>query len=91
MYVKHLFQNRIYYIILFCIAADGSNDVKSLNRKLDKHLVLLTKQKIGNKTHYLLPQGTREEGETMRQVFVDVDVRKTVNKSLFCLDCGSNC
>ncbi|XP_022910308.1 large ribosomal subunit protein mL46 [Onthophagus taurus] len=46
---------------------DKKNNVKSLNRKLDKHLVFVMKQKIGNKDHYLLPQGLRKDGENMRQ------------------------
>ncbi|KAK9881990.1 hypothetical protein WA026_018179 [Henosepilachna vigintioctopunctata] len=45
----------------------NENNNRSLNRKLDKHLVLLVKQKIGNVHHYLLPQGPRQEGETLRQ------------------------
>ncbi|KAL3278451.1 hypothetical protein HHI36_013772 [Cryptolaemus montrouzieri] len=48
-------------------ADDKTNNIKSLNRKLSKHLVLLTNQKIGNKTYYLLPQGERQEGESLRQ------------------------
>lgn len=48
--------------------ADDKNDVKSLNRKLDKHLVLVLKQKIGEDNFYLLPQGGRQDGETLRQV-----------------------
>ncbi|KAF5270334.1 hypothetical protein FQR65_LT05522 [Abscondita terminalis] len=46
---------------------DRLNNTKSLNRKLDKHLVLLLKQKLGNKQLFLLPQGARQEGETLRQ------------------------
>ncbi|CAH0559513.1 unnamed protein product [Brassicogethes aeneus] len=46
---------------------DKKNNDKSLNRKLDKHLVLLVNQKLGDQKHYLLPQGKREEGETLRQ------------------------
>lgn len=48
--------------------ADKTNDVKSLNRKLDKNLVLVVNQKVGDKKHYLLPQGKIEDGETLRQV-----------------------
>ncbi|XP_044258159.1 39S ribosomal protein L46, mitochondrial [Tribolium madens] len=47
--------------------ADKKNDLKSLNRKLDKHLVLVTKQKIGKDNFYLLPQALRQDGETLRQ------------------------
>lgn len=48
---------------------DKANNIKSLNRKLDKHLVLLTKQKIGDKDFYLLPQALRLDGETLKQVY----------------------
>lgn len=47
--------------------ADNANDVKSLNRKLDKHLILLVNQKIGNKSYFLPPQGLRQDGETLKQ------------------------
>ncbi|XP_066252846.1 large ribosomal subunit protein mL46 [Euwallacea similis] len=47
--------------------ADKSNDVKSLQRKLDKSLVLLVNHKIGEKNFYLLPQGKLKDGETLRQ------------------------
>lgn len=41
--------------------------MSSLYRKLDKHLILLVNQKIGDKFYYVLPQGLRQEGETLRQ------------------------
>lgn len=47
--------------------ADKKNDLKSLNRKLENILYLLVEQKLGNKVHLILPQGIRQEGETMRQ------------------------
>ncbi|CAH1118750.1 unnamed protein product [Phaedon cochleariae] len=47
--------------------ADKKNDLKSLNRKLDKHLVFVLNQKVGDKNFYILPQGAREDGETLRQ------------------------
>ncbi|XP_018331954.1 39S ribosomal protein L46, mitochondrial [Agrilus planipennis] len=47
--------------------ADKANDVTSLSRKLDKHLVLLVQHNLNNKNYYLLPQGKRKEGETLRQ------------------------
>ncbi|GJQ69203.1 putative ribosomal protein L46 [Trypoxylus dichotomus] len=47
--------------------ADKENDQKSLNRKLDKHLVLVVKQKLGDEDYYILPQAARNEGETLRQ------------------------
>jgi len=48
-------------------AADQNNDVKSVNRKLDDTLVLLTEQQIGNRKIFVLPQGKRNDGETLRQ------------------------
>lgn len=47
--------------------ADRKNDVKSTNRKLEETLILLVEQKLGNQKHMLLPQGKRQNGETMRQ------------------------
>uniref|UniRef100_A0A1B6DCR1 Large ribosomal subunit protein mL46 n=1 Tax=Clastoptera arizonana TaxID=38151 RepID=A0A1B6DCR1_9HEMI len=47
--------------------ADYKNDLKSVNRVLDQSLLLLIKQKIGNKMYWTLPQGINLEGETMRQ------------------------
>ncbi|KAL1506809.1 hypothetical protein ABEB36_006100 [Hypothenemus hampei] len=47
--------------------ADKSKDVTSMKRKLDKPLVFVLDQKIGDQSFYLLPQGKREEGETLRQ------------------------
>ncbi|XP_066146836.1 large ribosomal subunit protein mL46 [Euwallacea fornicatus] len=47
--------------------ADKANDIKSLQRKLDKSLVLLVNQKVGEKSFYLLPQGKLNDGETLRQ------------------------
>jgi hypothetical protein len=39
-----------------------------MDRKLDQHLLLLVQQKLGEKSHWLLPQQVKAEGETMRQV-----------------------
>lgn len=47
--------------------ADRRNDTTSLRRKLDATLVLLVDQQLGPNSHMLLPQGRRQEGETMRQ------------------------
>lgn len=47
--------------------ADRSNDTKSLRRKLEETLILLVEQSIGKDKLFLLPQGLRKEGETMRQ------------------------
>ncbi|XP_050075342.1 39S ribosomal protein L46, mitochondrial [Anopheles maculipalpis] len=47
--------------------ADEKNDIRSLDRKLEETLVLLVEQKLGAKSHYLLPQGLHKKGESMRQ------------------------
>ena len=47
------------------IEADVTNDTKSLNRCLDKHLMLVCNQTIGSKSKWLLPQAINTSGETM--------------------------
>ncbi|XP_015126905.1 39S ribosomal protein L46, mitochondrial [Diachasma alloeum] len=47
--------------------ADKGNVKTSLERKLEKCLVLLVQQKVGEDLFWLPPQGPREEGETLRQ------------------------
>ncbi|XP_070157217.1 large ribosomal subunit protein mL46 [Polyergus mexicanus] len=46
---------------------DEQNITSSLKRKLDKNLLLLIQQKVGNTYYWIPPQGIRQEGETMRQ------------------------
>lgn len=48
--------------------ADKQNIMTSLERKLEKTLVLLVQQKVGTDNYWLLPQGLRKDGETLRQV-----------------------
>lgn len=45
----------------------GDGDVRSTDRKLDQHLVLVTKLKLGENEVWALPQGLLQEGETLRQ------------------------
>lgn len=47
--------------------ADKKNDRKSVNRELEKPLILVIEQKLGNGKYFVLPQGQRQDGETMRQ------------------------
>ncbi|XP_012264883.2 39S ribosomal protein L46, mitochondrial [Athalia rosae] len=47
--------------------ADKKNDITSLDRKLDRHLVLLVHQKLGEHSYWIPPQGIRRDGETLRQ------------------------
>ncbi|KFQ36057.1 hypothetical protein N331_06273, partial [Merops nubicus] len=46
--------------------ADKNNDRTSLNRKLDRNLMLLVKQKVGDQELWLLPQVEWQPGETLR-------------------------
>lgn len=46
--------------------ADENNDKTCLNRKLDQNLILVTKQKLGNKDYWILPQGLWNNGETLK-------------------------
>lgn len=61
--------------------ADKKNDLKSLNRKLDKHLIFVVNQKLGDKKLYMLPQGLRQDGETLRQVAERV-LKETIGSEL---------
>ncbi|XP_072421241.1 large ribosomal subunit protein mL46 isoform X1 [Chiloscyllium punctatum] len=47
--------------------ADEKNDRSTLNRQLDKKLILLVKEKVGDEEIWLLPQSEWKPGETMRQ------------------------
>ncbi|TGZ53104.1 large ribosomal subunit protein mL46 [Temnothorax longispinosus] len=46
---------------------DEQNVTSSLKRKLDKNLLLLVQQKVGDLHYWIPPQDIRKEGETMRQ------------------------
>jgi len=47
--------------------ADKANDQTSLERNLQKHLILLVEQKIGSENKFIFPQGKHSDGETLRQ------------------------
>jgi large subunit ribosomal protein L46 len=47
-------------------ASDVKNDVHSIDRKLDKKLVLIVKQKLGSSERWVMPMGARLDGESMR-------------------------
>jgi len=47
---------------------DDANDIRSYQRKLDRRLVLLVKQKLGIGEYWSMPMGVHTEGETMRKV-----------------------
>lgn len=61
--------------------ADSKGDRKSLERKLDETLMLLVEQTVGEKKHFLLPQGLRNEGETLRET-ADRVIREKCGDSL---------
>lgn len=46
--------------------ADKKNDRTSLHRKLDRNLVLLVKEKLGDQDVWMLPQAEWQPGETLR-------------------------
>ncbi|CAH7337996.1 39S ribosomal protein L46, mitochondrial [Phodopus roborovskii] len=46
--------------------ADKKNDRTSLNRKLDRNLVLLVREKLGDRDFWMLPQVEWQPGETLR-------------------------
>ncbi len=46
--------------------ADTKNDTKSTERKLDKHLLLIVKEKLGAKDTWIVPQDMIREGESLR-------------------------
>ncbi|ALC44811.1 mRpL46 [Drosophila busckii] len=46
---------------------DAANKITSTDRCLEDTLYLLVQQKLGPQQHFVLPQGQRQEGETMRQ------------------------
>jgi len=62
--------------------------VKSLERHLSSHLVLLVKQKLGSKEHWLMPQSTRLDGETMREA-AERALTETAGKNLDLLMLGN--
>ena len=56
-----------FYLKNFTLESDVTNDKKSLNRCLDKHLMLICKQKLGEEYKWLLPQAVNVGDETLRQ------------------------
>lgn len=47
--------------------ADEKNDLKSTDRKLDKNLLFITKENIGNNEQWVFPQDKLQEQESLRQ------------------------
>ncbi|XP_076313599.1 mitochondrial ribosomal protein L46 isoform X2 [Tachypleus tridentatus] len=68
--------------------ADIKGDQHSLERKLDAHLLLVVKQKLGNDYRWVLPQSIRLEGETMRQAAERV-LYETCGKNLKAIFLGN--
>ncbi|XP_003788703.1 39S ribosomal protein L46, mitochondrial [Otolemur garnettii] len=46
--------------------ADNKNDRTSLHRKLDRNLILLVREKLGDQDIWMLPQAEWQPGETLR-------------------------
>jgi len=68
-------------------ASDVADDVRSLQRKLDRKLLLLVKQKLGIGEYWCMPMGIHTEDETMRKVkFHSIYVH-----SVMILHCSSCC
>lgn len=61
--------------------ADEKNDLSSLNRALERSLILVVKQKLGSDHQWVLPQAPWVPGETLRQTCERV-VRETCGTSL---------
>lgn len=51
----------------FTITEEENDCVRSSNRKLRNHLLLIIKQKLGNDYRWILPQGIRREEENLRE------------------------
>lgn len=62
--------NRINY---FFTEADKNGDKGTYERCLQRHLVLVTDVKLGNKVWKLMPQGLWKEGESLRQVIYSME------------------
>ena len=65
----HEFKNKILNLFT---EADKSNDLRSLERRLDAKLILLVKQKVGTQDTWIMPQGRHQPGESMRQVSISM-------------------
>ncbi|ODN01789.1 39S ribosomal protein L46, mitochondrial [Orchesella cincta] len=63
--------------------ADLKNDIKSLERALDSHLLLVVEQKLGSDYRWICPHAKLEQGETLRiaaermmlEIFPDLKTR----------------
>ena len=64
--------------------SDEKNDLRSTDRKLDRRLVLLVKQKLGSGQHWVMPMGVHSHGESMRQVFDGGTVVIFIKRFIFC-------
>ncbi|KAL1138481.1 hypothetical protein AAG570_008544 [Ranatra chinensis] len=48
------------------VGGDQENNYRTTKRALDRNLLLLVSEKVGDKEMWILPQGKRKEGETLR-------------------------
>ena len=58
----------IYFSCFVLTEADKTGNTHTTDRHLDKKLVLLVKQNLGNQSHWVLPQSEWQEGESLREV-----------------------
>lgn len=58
---------KIISFVLFLVDDETGNQ-RTLNRKLDRRLMLLFNLKFGNNYQWLLPQAKNEQNETLREV-----------------------
>ncbi|KAI9586874.1 39S ribosomal protein L46, mitochondrial [Glossina fuscipes] len=70
---------------------DKANNETSTNRCLEDTLYLLISQKLGKDEYFLLPQGPRVEGETMRQAAERVLREKCGNQMKVCFYGNAPC
>lgn len=55
------------YSFFLNVDEDLKGDRKSTNRKLDRHLLFVVQEKVGDKKFWRLPQSSWKNGETLRQ------------------------
>jgi len=68
--------------------ADRANDLQSLERRLDRHLLLLVQEKQCDQNVWIMPQGLRMDGETMLQTAERV-VKEKCGADLVVRFCGN--
>lgn len=80
-YSKFVFGSRV-------TEADKTKDLQSIERKLERHLLLVVQQKQWDQKNWVMPQGLRMEGETMLQTAERV-LREECGSNLTVQFCGN--